>query len=74
MQLSALERYVSDHRGEKTESNRHKQASEKCNVFVEDLASGMAVWEYHLCSRRSRSSREMVNIKGLCRSLFREGS
>lgn len=33
-------------------------------VFVEDLASGMAVCENHSCSRHSRSSGEMVNIKG----------
>lgn len=43
-------------------------------VFVEDLASGMPVCAHHSCSRHSRPSGEMVNIKGLCRSLPHESS
>lgn len=58
----------------KTEGNRHKQASEKCNGFAKDLASGVTVEEYHSCIRRIRSSGELVNIKGLCKSLPCEDS
>lgn len=43
-------------------------------VFVEDFVSAMAVWDYDSGFRRSRSSGEMVNIKGLCRSLPHENS
>lgn len=60
-------------RGE-TEGNRHKQASEKCNGFVKDLASGVTVEEYHSYIRQIRSSGELVNIKGLCKSLPCEDS
>lgn len=43
-------------------------------VFVKDLASAVAVEEHHSWIRCLRSSGEMVNIKGLCRSLPFEGS
>lgn len=38
-------------------------------VFVKDLASAVAVEEHHSWIRCFGSSGEMVNIKGLCRSL-----
>lgn len=57
-----------------TESNRHKQSSEKCEGFCGGFSHCFAVCFYHSCSRHSRSSREMGNIKRLCRGLSHESS
>lgn len=77
--LPSLAWYVSDHRGERRKKKKHKATDtskpvKNVMVFVKDLASAVAVEEHHSWIRRLRSSGEMVNIKGLCRSLPFEGS
>lgn len=60
-------------RGKQKATDRSKPLK-NVMVFVKDLASAVAETEYHSCIRRIGSSGEIVNIKGLRRSLPSEGS
>lgn len=72
--LPSLVWYVSDHRGvgggrKKQKVTDTSKPVKNVMVFVKDLASAVAAVEHHSWIRCFGSSGEMVNIKGLCRSL-----